>query len=360
MVLLETAIRGGAIALFLLLAACAVPKARKCAAARYNLMFALCGVAYLIVAAPGLASRSDPWLLPVRIFSLATPAVFWLWTAAHFDDEFEPAWWRWLVWLGLIVLGAWAELVQRRYGWYVVHLASILVIGLGIGEVLAGRRTDLVESRRALRVALAIGTAALLAGFSTVEFAAYGNPGVMVAAIIAAAMAATAFIFILMRPAFGADTPNPTSRVAEPRLIVPASPTAAPMPDAPPPEADEAVWLERLRIVMEHDKAYREEGLSIRNLAERLHLPEYRLRRLINQRLGHRNFSTYVNGYRLAETTGALADPSQAQVPILTIALDAGFQSIGPFNRAFKAHTGMTPSEYRRAHLDATERRAAE
>jgi AraC-like DNA-binding protein len=44
-----------------------------------------------------------------------------------------------------------------------------------------------------------------------------------------------------------------------------------------------------------------------------------------------------------------LADPGQAEVPILTIALDAGFGSIGPFNRAFKAQTGLTPSEYRRA-----------
>ena len=32
----------------------------------------------------------------------------------------------------------------------------------------------------------------------------------------------------------------------------------------------------------------------------------------------------------------------------MTIALDAGFQSIGPFNRAFKAHTGMTPTAYRK------------
>jgi AraC-like DNA-binding protein len=40
-------------------------------------------------------------------------------------------------------------------------------------------------------------------------------------------------------------------------------------------------------------------------------------------------------------------------VPILTIALDAGFQSIGPFNRAFKAETGMTPSEFRRTRLAA-------
>jgi AraC-like DNA-binding protein len=55
----------------------------------------------------------------------------------------------------------------------------------------------------------------------------------------------------------------------------------------------------------------------------------------------------------LVEAEAALADPSQAEVPILTIALDAGFGSIGPFNRAFKAHTGLTPTEYRRARVDA-------
>ena len=77
-------------------------------------------------------------------------------------------------------------------------------------------------------------------------------------------------------------------------------------------------------------------------------MPEYRLRRLINQRLGHRNFPSFVNSYRLAEVTAALADPAQADVPILTIALDAGFQSIGPFNRAFKAQTGMTPTAWRK------------
>lgn len=30
---------------------------------------------------------------------------------------------------------------------------------------------------------------------------------------------------------------------------------------------------------------------------------------------------------------------------LLTIALDTGFESIAPFNRAFKAQTGETPSE---------------
>ena len=60
------------------------------------------------------------------------------------------------------------------------------------------------------------------------------------------------------------------------------------------------------------------------------------------------NFSAFINSYRLAEAEAALSDPAQAEVPVLTIALYAGFSSLGPFNRAFKAETGMTPSEFRR------------
>ena len=111
---------------------------------------------------------------------------------------------------------------------------------------------------------------------------------------------------------------------------------------------------------MTTDRAYRQDGLTIGNLAQRLGLPEYRLRRLINQALGYRNFNSFVNRYRIAEVKAALADPGQAEVPVLTIALDAGFSSLGPFNRAFKAETGVTPSEYRRLALEmATIRRSA-
>jgi AraC-like DNA-binding protein len=97
------------------------------------------------------------------------------------------------------------------------------------------------------------------------------------------------------------------------------------------------------------DRAYRQEGLSIGQLALRLSLPEYQLPQLINQGLGYRNFAVFLNLYRIADTKTALADPAQTEVPILTIALDAGFNSLGPFNRAFKAETGMTPSDFRRA-----------
>jgi AraC-like DNA-binding protein len=105
--------------------------------------------------------------------------------------------------------------------------------------------------------------------------------------------------------------------------------------------------LERAILV---DRIYRQEGLSIGRLAQLQGLPEYKLRRLINQHLRYRNFADFLNQYRAADAKQALGDPSQDKVPILTIALDAGFASLGPFNRAFTAAVGMTPSAYRRGH----------
>ena len=102
---------------------------------------------------------------------------------------------------------------------------------------------------------------------------------------------------------------------------------------------------------MQHERAYRSENLTVAALAALLSVPEYRLRRHINQRLGHRNFNAYVNGLRLDEAKAALADPALRNLPVLTIALTAGFQSIGPFNRAFKAVTGKTPTEFRKENI---------
>ena len=75
-------------------------------------------------------------------------------------------------------------------------------------------------------------------------------------------------------------------------------------------------------------------------------VPEYKLRRLINQRLGYRNFNVFLNNYRIAEAKAA------SPIPPGRGARDydrdgRGIQSLGPFNRAFKAITGVTPTEYR-------------
>ena len=76
----------------------------------------------------------------------------------------------------------------------------------------------------------------------------------------------------------------------------------------------------------------------------------HRLRRLINGVLGHRNFADYVNGRRIEAAKVALASPDLALKSISTIAYDLGFASLGPFNRAFRAAAGVTPTEWRTAN----------
>ncbi|HET6470897.1 MAG TPA: helix-turn-helix domain-containing protein [Pseudomonadales bacterium] len=98
-------------------------------------------------------------------------------------------------------------------------------------------------------------------------------------------------------------------------------------------------------------QVYHEAGLTIASLAARLGIPEYRLRRLINEKLGYRNFNHMLHAYRIAEASVALADPTQRRLPILTIALSVGYQSINPFNRAFRDLKGTTPSAFRQHAL---------
>lgn len=122
-----------------------------------------------------------------------------------------------------------------------------------------------------------------------------------------------------------------------------------------PRVAVDPVLLRRLDHLMTVERTYRQEGLAIGALAARLDVPERRLRQAINEGLGYRNFNAFLNRYRIEDAKLALSDLTQREVPVLTIAMDAGFQSIGPFNRAFKAETGVTPTEFRREALSRPE-----
>ncbi len=112
----------------------------------------------------------------------------------------------------------------------------------------------------------------------------------------------------------------------------------------------EAQLIAKVISAMENDYVYREEALTVPALARAVGAQEYLLRRAINQGLGYRNFSQFLNSYRLSEIRTALCDTEKSHLPILTIAFDAGFNSIGPFNRAFKQAYGVTPSQFRRSN----------
>ena len=344
MALLDAAARGGAVALFLLLAALLWRDGRRVSSGWAASLLTLGAAAYVIESAQPVAMLSfseAPWLVPLRLLSMSTPALFWLFSAACFDDEFRPSWWLALPWLAAAIVAALCLFVGNRILWWIYSALSLVYVGLAVWQAAIGRSTDLIEPRRRFRLVM-IGLVALYVVVLVVvnlRQARIDSRGIRdiesVGLLFLAAQLAWLRLALRSTPQMAAPVPAPS------RPRVPAEPTE--------PEPADAALLVPLTRLMEQERCYREDGFSIATLAGRMAVPEYRLRRFINQQLGHRNFTAFVNGYRLAEAEAALADPAQDDVPILTIALDAGFQSIGPFNRAFKARTGLTPSEFRRA-----------
>jgi AraC-like DNA-binding protein len=110
----------------------------------------------------------------------------------------------------------------------------------------------------------------------------------------------------------------------------------------------EAALAGRLSALMADEALYSLPDLRVADVARRAGEPEYKVTQCITGALGFRNFNQMANQLRLAEVKRRLADPCLDHLPILTIALDCGFGSIGPFNRAFKAETGMTPTQFRK------------
>jgi len=105
--------------------------------------------------------------------------------------------------------------------------------------------------------------------------------------------------------------------------------------------------LEKLTTYMETEKPYLNPSLSIRNLAEEIKMNSRDVSVLINQNL-NQHFFDFVNEYRIKEAMGILKNPTKNQFTVLEILYEVGFNSKSSFNTAFKKHTGLTPTEYRK------------
>ena len=97
---------------------------------------------------------------------------------------------------------------------------------------------------------------------------------------------------------------------------------------------------------MEEDRLYRQSTLTLNDLAEVLGTKPHNLSEVLNTQIC-KTFHDFVNSYRVEEVKHRLSDPENEALTLLSIGLDAGFNSKSSFNSVFKKHTTMTPSQYK-------------
>ena len=120
--------------------------------------------------------------------------------------------------------------------------------------------------------------------------------------------------------------------------LVPADPAAEAKPE------DRRLAKAILRQFEEH-AIHLQPELKVADLARRVGSAEHKVSRVITQVLGERNFNQLVNRYRITHACRLLETDTSRSV--LDISAEAGFASLGPFNRAFKTAMGCTPTAWR-------------
>jgi len=105
--------------------------------------------------------------------------------------------------------------------------------------------------------------------------------------------------------------------------------------------------VEKFDNLVESEKSYAQEGVSLKSLATFLNVPQRQLSQAINHVHGE-SFSKRMNRLRVKEAKRLLIDPSEKS--IVDIMLEAGFRTKSNFNKEFLAIEGMSPSDFRAAN----------
>jgi len=226
------------------------------------------------------------------------------------------------------------QLTPVLYAWqWLAQLLKLLWVGLGLRLVLKDWKSDLVEPRRRLRLIILGGAGVYILAVLIVEWFITGQAQAWVelANVSLILLLTTLFcthIFVISPTNFftGVLGEAGSGKAARQR----ASALAGDIVE-----------------VLNEGRFYARDETSIKALAAAVHSQEYQVRRVINGELGYRNFNTFINRYRVEEIARRLQQPEFDGTPVLSLALDAGFRSLAPFNKAFKERFTLTPSEFR-------------
>ncbi len=319
-------------------------------AGRLGALSALSSVAYLL----GDKAQFQVWgidgpLLVMPISSMSA-IITWLFCLSLFDDGFRlrvPHMAVLAIKFGTglaiypsLALGADTLVSQLAIFSRLIILGVVIHLAIVIWQ---GRNDDLVEERRRFRSIFAVSVVVVSLAIILIE--TFVNGGVVSPLLMA--LQSFGFwaisIFVLWRLSSPNRVdlfflePQPANAIGTDQHHCELSPT-------------DRHDLDTINAFTKTE-GFLESGLTIAKLAQTIKVPEHRLRHLINLHLGYRNFADFLNHHRITVAQSRLSDIDRRNTSVLTIAMDLGYGSLGPFNRAFKARTGLTPTEFRMKSL---------
>jgi len=343
MLLLDALVRISAITMLLLLFVVAVRDLRW-SRSWFYLAAASTSTAALMLCLSAEALAAPFWVQVVAGFLNVPHLIFvWLFALSVFQTSFSLRWWHIAVGLAYSAPIAWfrafeLQLVNQPPFWVnvCVSAGSIAFIAHLIWQVLREQSGDLIEPRRRSRsifvgtlacVTISTGVADLYLIAEQTEWARLIKATCIWPAVF------VAFIWLLR---------------ADDKSLIP--PNSSPFVSLISSDVDgrDSALLKALTGLVEDDQVYLDPDLRISSLADKLGVTSHRLRSLINSGLGYENFSQFLNSRRIEAIKLRIDDPANDHVPLLTLALEGGFNSSSPFNRAFKQVLGTTPSNYRK------------
>lgn len=349
---IDLILRFATISQLLFLAVLLVRDRRRSPAGLLAAVFALGVSSYMLCGLAGIEQTIGVWAYPLLVGCFGNPVFFWLLARAMFDDRFRLRPWHGILlvavetiafgyYLGRPVEGFFANMPNldglAPVASILPQLIALALVIAALVSAFAGRAADLVESRRRFRTLFVRLTGSYMVLVAAVE--------ILLAGSRASALAELLNVSVIYGLSFWFSVAAVRMRT-EVLSVAPAKPRAT-----DELSATDRRLFDALTRTIEQEQAYREEGLTIGDLARRLGTGEHRLRRLINNGMGFRNFNEFLNAHRVRAARDLLVGAESAHLPVLTIAMDLGYRSLGPFNRAFKEQTGMTPTAYRRSRL---------
>ncbi len=292
-----------------------------------------------MITSPGVAPQLGLLVIPLLFFTCGKMAFFWWFAQALLDDRFAWRPWHTLPFaatslVSVLQLGG---LISVETSQHIFHAITLTLLAHIVHLALRDHRSDLVNCRRWFR----IGVGTLIPFVITVIILVhsiemvFGGP-LQIRYIEPVVTAIVAFVFAVWMTRIEQD-------------VVLGTPEPKPQATSALQPADK-LDLGRIEGLVS-DGVCLEPGLTIGAVADRLNMPEHRLRKLINQGLGYRNFADFLNAHRIEAAQQRLADPALAREQIIQHAFALGYNSLTPFNRAFRARTGLSPTEYRNQAL---------